>query len=838
MFAMIPLAWRSLTARRVRTSLTVIGIALGVGMLYASLATSIGIDQAVDRTVSALIGRADLRVAAFQERGLSERSVQAIRTTPGVAAAVPSIEHRLYLHPSAGSNPAAGPVTLLGVDPLLDREVHDLQLVNGAALARPDERAALITERLVRDDGYGLGSELTLQSTGDPIRVRVVGILAGDGPLSGAFGRTVVVPIDIARDVFQLAGVSRVDIRVADGAVADQVAAALTTRLVTEPYVLSSPPDLEASLRATTADFQATLALIAAVSLFVGAFLVFNTLSLTVVERARELGLLRAVGATHGQVVTFVMAWAIVLGLAGSLAGLGVGTGLGLLVGLGIEATGVAPFERPSVPLETASVAFGIGIFVALAAALEPAWRATRISPIEALRLRVDPGGAPRARLRWLIVIFLSVGLVGLLAWPRAAGDAAVLRSLGVYAILVVATLLSPLFIVPLARIVGLPFALFARLDERLARGSLGRDRSRTTLTLGALAVGLAMIVAIGGVAQQARASASAWLDSVVPGDAIATSIRPVALDEPVAESLSAVRGVHMVTPVATFDLAYRGIRLDAAAVVGSDLLADNRLVFEAGDRIAALVGLDRGGTAILARSIADRLGLGVGSRMSFAASGGRPVELEVTGITERTLPGRTGDTILVGWDDATTRFGVAGADFFGVRFAPGQAATSRPAFEEAARMLALEPSTLDRVQGAVNDALGRVFGLFDALALIAVLIAAMGIVNTLTMSVVERVRELGILRATGMTSRQVARMVVIEAGILGLVGAVIGIVTGLAAGAAMLGLGSSFRVVYEPPWMIMGLAVLLGLVVSMAAAYYPARLASRLSIVRAVHFE
>jgi putative ABC transport system permease protein len=838
MFAMLPLAWRSLTARRVRTILTIIGIALGVGMLYASLATSIGIDQAVDRTVDAIVGRADLRVSAFQERGLSDKSVDAIRTTSGVAVAVPAIERRLYLRRTDGTNPAPGPVTILGIDPVLDPQVHDLQLVSGALLARPDETAALVTERLAREDGYGLGSELTLQAVAGPVQVRVVGILAGDGPLSGASGRTVVVPIDLARTVFSLPGVSRVDIRVTDGTSPQLVASAITTRLSSEPYVLSAPPEMEASLRATTAEFQATLAMIAAVSLFVGAFLVFNTLSLTVVERAREVGLLRAAGATHGQIVSFVMVGAIALGLVGSLAGLGVGLGLSILVGIGIQATGAAPFEQPIVPPETASIAFGIGVFVALAAALEPAWRATRISPIEALKLRIDPGAARRAQLRWLVVVFLSVGLVGLLAWPRAAGDAAALRSLAIYGILVVATLLSPLFIAPLARIVGLPFALVARLDERLARGSLGRDRSRTALTLGGLAVGLAMIVAIGGVAQQARASASAWLASVVPGDEIATSIRPVVSDEPAQATLAGVRGVQMVTPVATFDLAYRGVRLDAAAMVGTDLLADGRLRFEAGDRAGALIGLDSGGSVILARSVADRLGLGLGSTMAFAATGGQSVSLEVTGIVERTLPGRTGETVVVGWNDALAKFGVTGADFFGVRFAPGQAGTSRPAFEEAARSMALEPATLDQVQGAVSDALGRVFGLFDALALIAVLIAALGIVNTLTMSVVERVRELGILRATGMTGRQVARMVVVEAGILGLVGAVLGILTGLAAGAAMLALGTGFRVIYEPPWLVMGLAVLLGLLVSMAAAYYPARLASRLSIVRAVQFE
>ncbi len=837
MLALVPLAWRSLTARRVRTLLTVIGIALGVGMLYASLVTSLGIEQAVERTVLAMIGRADLRVAAFEEQGLSEASVAAIRATPGVALAAPSLERRLYVR-RAGGDTATGPVTVLGIDPVLDPQVHDMPLANGSALTNAGEPWALITERLAREDGYGIGSELTLQTVGEPTRVKVVGIVAGDGPINGAAGRTVIVAIDLAHKVFPATGVTRMDIRVVDGTSPTAVTAALALRLTADPYVLSTPPDLEASLRATAADFQATLAMIAAVSLFVGAFLVFNTLSLTVIERSREVGLLRAAGATRVQVLWFVMSGAAVLGVLGSLLGLGTGAVLGYLVGMGVQATGAAPYEQPRLSLEMVAVAAWIGLFVTLAAALEPAWRATRITAIESLRLRIDPGSARRARLRWLIVIFVSVGGVGLLAWPRAAGDLMALRSLAVYGLLVVATLLSPLFIAPLARIVGLPFVLLMRLDERLARGSLSRDRSRTALTMGALSVGLAMIVAIGGVAQEARATATAWLANVIPGDEIATSIRPVGLDEPVTVALKAIPGVGSVTPIATFDMAFRGLRLDAAAVVGADFLSDNRLSFEEGSRSAALNGLDAGGSAIVARSTADRLGLRVGSTMVFTGGAGKALNLRVAGIVERSIPGRSGESVLVGWADATGFFGIDGADFFAVRYLPGQQASAQGAFEDAARLLALEPATLNRVQGAVTDALGRVFGLFDALALIAVLIAALGIVNTLSMSVLERVRELGILRATGMTGRQVARMVMVEAGILGLVGSVIGIVTGLAAGAMMMGLGTGFRIAFEPPWMIMGLAVALGFLVSMAAAYYPARLASRISIIRAVQFE
>ncbi|GAC1667151.1 MAG: hypothetical protein NVS9B8_08860 [Candidatus Limnocylindrales bacterium] len=196
------------------------------------------------------------------------------------------------------------------------------------------------------------------------------------------------------------------------------------------------------------------------------------------------------------------------------------------------------------------------------------------------------------------------------------------------------------------------------------------------------------------------------------------------------------------------------------------------------------------------------------------------------------------GEAVLVGWSDATTIFGVAGADVFAVRYAPGRQADARPRLDAVARLSALEPNPLDAVAGAIDSALARVFGLFDALALVAVIIAALGIVNTLSVSVLERVRELGVLRAAGMTRGQIRRSVVVEAGILGIVGSVLGIATGLVAGAILIVLGGSGALILDLPWIPIGVALGLGIGVSMVAAWYPARLASRLSIAAAVQHE
>lgn len=842
MRGLFPLGWRSLAARPVRTALTVLGIALGVAVLASAIATSEGIDGAISRTVTAVAGRADLSITAFDESGLSEGSVAAVSALPGVRVAAPSIQRRTYLVPALTAAPGEqAPVAVLGVDPVLDPKVRDLEVVRGSGLVRPDEPSALISETLAAATGLDVGSPLDLYGAADAPpaagHFRVVGILRGDGPVVGASGRVVVIPIAQAQALFSMPGVSGIDLVLQPDADPAAVTAGLRSA-VQEPYVLSTPADLAASLRASTEDFRATMALIAAVALFVGAFLIFNTLSMTVSERVREVGLIRAAGATRRQIGWMVLAQAILLGIVGSALGLA----LGLLLAAFVSGfVGGAFGLRTVLQLSLTGwlTVIGVGLLVTVSAALEPAARATRIPPIEALRARGEPGIEGRARLRWLIVVAVVVGLVGILLWPRGPMDPGLVRPLSVYGLMLAATLLVPFVLRPLARLAGLPFALTARVEERLARGALRRDRSRTALTVGALVVGIGLVVAVSTVAIDARRTATAWLAGVIPGDELITAITPVAIDEsgPIPE-LAAVAGVERVSPLASFGVAYRGLRLDAAAVNGSDLAADGRLTFVAGDRAAALAAIDAGGSVILPKAQADRLGLGLGSTMTLAGPGGPGASLRVVGIVEHGLPGKGGEAIIVGWSDATSRFGVTGADALAVRFDPSAGSSVRTAVDEVARRLGLQPVPLAQVQGAVTDALDRVFGLFDALAIVAVVVAALGIVNTLWMDVAERVREIGILRAAGMTRRQVGRMVVVQAGIIGTVGAVLGIVTGLVAATVMLALTNGTLAPPDLAPQPLILAVVLGLGLAMLAAYYPARVAGRLPIVRAVRLE
>jgi putative ABC transport system permease protein len=454
------LAWRTLAARPLRSLLTIAGIALGVAVLCASLTLGAALDAAVDRTIHDMVGRADLRVSGLLDSGLSEAAVSAITTSDGVVDAAPVIEHKTFPTSAPGGG-ASNAITVLGVDPVSYLRLHDLPLASGTMLDRTDESVALISQELADEDGYRLGSRLSILGASGLTELRVVGILPGFGPVAGT-GRTAIIPIDVARAAFSISGASHLDLQLAPGAL-DSVTGHLAARM-TEPYVLASPGDLAANLRASSVTFQSTAALVAAIVLFVGAFLIVNTLSMTVGERAREVGLLRAAGATRTQLSRFVFSGALALGVIG--AGLGVLTGWVmalLMAGAVSDATGLSAAINAVDPAGAITAAL-VGIGITILAAIEPALAAAQISPVEALRARLDLPRVRRGRLTWIVVIFVVVAALAMLVWPPVATASGAGRALAVYGVLLIATVLTPFVVRPLARVLGYPVSLVLRL--------------------------------------------------------------------------------------------------------------------------------------------------------------------------------------------------------------------------------------------------------------------------------------------------------------------------------------------------------------------------------------
>jgi putative ABC transport system permease protein len=861
------LAWRSLGARKLRSFLTVVGIGLGVAVLFASLAAGAGMDAAVDKAAADEMGHADLRVQALQETGLSKETISAVESVPGVSIAAPALERKTYLSVSSNQTPSAQlppPVTVLGIDPEREVMLHDLPLASGRHLSVGDDKRALVTESFAKAERVSVGDSVSLNgaAASGPQSYEVVGIVAGRGPLPEAEGRLVFLSLGSAQALFDTTAVTRIDVGAAPGISVEVLTGQLDVGIQTQPFLLSGVADLADSLRSQMTDFRSALILVSAVVLFAGAFLIFNTLSMTVGERGREVGLLRAAGTTRSQVMGFVLRQAFVLGVAGSVLGVVAGIGLAALTLAWVRSTGPIDLAAPELSPGSIAMAFLIGLAVTLAASLEPAWRAGRIPPAEALRRGPSGAVAGAARLRWLVLVFAVLAIAALAVLPGSGTrGATAIESLAtgsgsgiwgpvaVYGLLVLAVLIMPRLLTPLLRVAGIPFRLF-RNEERLARSSLSRDRSRTALTAGSLVVGLAMVVALGTAAQNVRRIGTSWLEETIPGSELLTSITPMSATDPVRELLAGVPGVKSISPIGVFDVplvysteadgrSHDSLVLQVgAAIVGSDYLADGRLQFVAGDRAEALRQLDRGGAVIVPASLANSIGMHVGDTVEFA-TGPTVFSLRVAGIVSHSIPAQGQEAVLVGWTDALGQFGVTGADFYAARFEAGRETEARAALNAEAARYALQPNELDRVTGTVGDALDRVFRLLDALALVAVLIAGLGMVNTFSMSVLERGHEIGVLRATGMSSRQVWRMVVIEAGILGVSGAILGAILGVGVGTLLVYLSSGgFGLVLDPPWAAIAFAAVFGVLVSTTAAIYPAGVASRQSIVRALQHE
>ena len=657
MRGLLPYAWRSLRARPARTGLTIAGIAVGVGVLVAGLAVDTGISASIDRTVASIAGRADLRITGFAEAGLSRTTVDTITAVPGVAVAAPAIERRAPIAPSPDRPALVDPVTVLGIDPSLERRVHDLSLLAGSPLLAADEPSALVGERLARSDGLELGMDVALVGAEGLVRVRVIGILAGDGPVQAPDGRSLVVPIGTAA---RLAGTQR-----------------------SKRSGAGRPPRTQrAGDRDHPGRCRAGRRRRAVVG-HLGARQGARHRALRVVhprrprddpERVhagpprhdwpprRDRAVRRrlphrehAVDDGHGTVPRARPASSrrrqpqparTDRGGAGGAPGRGrVAHGSGARVVLGslladaLRRGGGVPLDGPVFEPGLLLGTFLLGVAVTLAAAAEPARRAAAVSPVEALRARARGAAGGHARRRWLVAILAVVAIVGAMAFPAGPGPLGAGRALIVDAVLIAAVLLAPAVLVPLGRAAGAPFARVLRLEERLARAAIVRDRSRSGLTVGALVVGLTMVVALGAVAANARLVATAWIHDVVPGDEVLTAIAPVPLDDFSPEpDLEAVDGVASVSPIATFDLAFRGQRVRAAAMSGADLAADGRLTFLAGERAAALAALDAGGAVILPRAAADRLDVGLDDVLAVPAVDGALVELSVVGIVERSL--------------------------------------------------------------------------------------------------------------------------------------------------------------------------------------------------------
>ena len=833
---------KSLLARKLRLLLSAMAVVLGVsfvvgafvltdslGKTFTDLFATVNKNLAVDvRGVEKVQGGAESDGSGRKFVPVSV--LDTVRKVDGVAEVQGNIVRADYNQVSVlgkdGKALSTDGAPLIGGNWVDSATLNQQRIIEGRPPRGPTE--VLFDPRLAEKAGKKVGDRaVVFTPTGqhEPTIVGLVRYTNGKDSLGGE--AYVLFDTPTAQKMLAVDGYSDVLVAARDGVsqqvLRDRVAAVLPagTEAITGPQLADEQAtDIQEGI-----GFLNTFLLVfAAVALFVGAFIIFNTFSILVAQRTRELALLRALGASKGQVTRSVLVEAVVVGGLASAIGLAAGVGVALGLQRLFSAFGAG---LPSAPIliepRTVIVAFAVGIIVTAVSALLPARRAAKVAPVAAMR---DAATPDRSLTRQTIVggvllaggsAAMAFGLTGSGLWVLGLGT--------VFAFLGVA-LLSPLVSRPVTGTLGSLFG--RRLPGRLGRQNSMRNPRRTASTAAALMIGLALVSAVGVLGASLKDSVRKTASSALGADFI---LNPTAVGIS-EQTVQAVRQQPGIAETTAFK--------QARVTLGPESLYPIALPKSAIGSTVSITGetgsvSDLGpGTLLVADKTAKDKGLSVGSTVRATYPDGSSDSLRVVGTYKAN--DLVGNYVLD--SSASTHFDQSLYTAALVKAAPG--ADLAQVRADLDRVLASAPNVQlqDRSQfvGDITKQIDQLVQFFTLLLALSVLIAVLGIVNTLALSVLERTRELGLLRAVGMSRRQVKRMVRVESVLVavfgGLLGLAVGAIFGVALQRALVDQG-----VTELTFPVGQLAVylLLAAVAGVLAAWLPARRASRLNVLMAI---
>lgn len=836
---------RGLLARKLRLALTALAIVLGVTFVTGTLVLT----DTLNRTFDTLIGTAYQHVN-FQVRGLAAFNndtaaaangtadrkpipaslAAAIRRLPGVAYVDPSVAG--YAQFVSGGNAIGGAASALGFSFDPNQRLSSVRLAEGRAPTSADD--------VVMDRGtatkyrFRVGDRVRVLSGGPPQSFTITGIVTF-GTADNLAGATLAgFDLPTAQALFHTRGdYDTINVLAKPGVDNVQVQRAIARILPAAVQVVSGQTvagELSSAVSNALSFLSTALLVFALISLFVGAFTIFNTFSITVGQRTRELALLRMVGASRRQVFRSVLGEAVLVGLAASLIGLG----LGVLAAVALKALlGAFGVTLPSAPLvfeaRTVAFALAVGVGVTVISAIAPARRAVRIAPVAAL---VATRGEQAESLRRRVTIGGLAATAGIAALVAGLTASAIgLVGLGAVAVFIAAGILAPVVARPMSSALGRPMAALLGTPGRLGRQNSMRSPRRTAQTAAALMVGIALVSAIAVLGASLSQSARTNLESAVTADDIITGPSS-GFSTSVAVAVSRLPGVSTVTNVYKGQFELRGSlpSLDAVTTVG--LRRTVHLAITAGSGAGALAA----GQLLIDTTTASAKHLSVGSvaPVTFAQTG--PATIRIGGIFKANP--------LIGSY-------VVGAGFFRSHFhnplpiavpistQPGAGHVERAINTYLAVYPNVGVQSRAQFEQSQQAKLNQELGLIYVLLALAVIVALIGIVNTLMLSVFERTHELGLLRAVGMRRRQVRAMIRSESVIIALFGAVIGIIIGTALGVAFAASlkQQGITEVAIPYASLVGFLVLAALL-GLAAASWPARRAAKLDVLAAIAVE
>jgi len=850
--------WRitvvGLFAHKLRYALTALAVLLGVAFMAGTFVFTDTIGRTFDglfadvyRDTSAVV-RADrpfTPAANFssQRDHIDAALADRVRAVPGVAEVRLAIEGYAQLVGADGKaigKPGAGA-------PTLGEAWNDTVRMNPYHFVKggpPVKAGQVAIDKHSADVGHlKVGERVLVLTKGAPTRYTITGIVrwgSADSPLGASI--TLFDPATAARVLGAPGKVDEIAIAADKGVSQAELVRRLRAALPDPKLDIVTGAEItregQNEVRDALSFFDTFLLVFALIAMFVGSFLIFNTFSIVVAQRLRELALLRAVGASRGQVMRSVLGESLLIGFLASAAGIGAGVGLAVALRALLSALGIdIPATGLVVTTRTIVVCLVLGTAITVAAALSPARKAGRVPPVAALRevaiaeetrraRRAVSGGSVTAAGVGVLVVGLFADVDNAIAY---VGAGAGVVFLGI-------AILGPLLARPLSRAIGAPLRWRGPVGQ-LARNNAARSPKRTASTAAALMVGVALVALMSVLASSLKASIGAVVDTTMRADFVIDSGgqpgSAAGFSPTLAQRLSGLPQVDTAT----------GVRAGTVRIAGSDKIVlgiDPRHVdalFDVGVARGDLVGMTANGIAISQRMADDRH-LVVGSRVpvTFTTTGTRTFTVQAV-YTARDLAG-----------DYVLPLAAADANFpqqldfqVYVKLAGGvDAKTGRAAID---RVLAAYPTAkaLDRTQykDQQMQQIDQLLNLVYALLGLALIIALVGIANTLALSISERTRELGLLRAVGMTRGQLRSVVRLESVIIALLGAVQGLVVGTLFGWAIVrALDSEGVTQLSVPVVQLVVVAVLAAVAGVLAAVAPGRRAARLDVLRAVTTE
>ncbi len=858
------LALRNLRARWVRTLLTMLGIIVGVAAMVAVQATNQSTIAAINSFFDEAAGKSDLVVeTAVSGETFSSDLANQLRRFPEIQAfapgavgvTIPAAEAAQWREQLSitGTQVPGSSFWLLGRDPAADAQVHGYEATAGRLLTSDESGYnILLVEDYAAENGLEIGEDLAILTPDQgEVSLRIVGLIAKEGIGVTNDGVLGIAPLAVVQELFNLGNELNQLELIIDPAIANDSDALeslrqqIAARLGNE-YDVQYPASRGEAVANSLSTYQQGLNFFSIVSLFVGSFLIYNAFAMTIVERTREIGMFRAIGMTRRQIMALVLSEAVALGFIGAAIGVGAGLLLARFLTDIVAGFSGRPIEQVTTSTQSLVQALAVGVVVTILAAALPAAQAARISPMQALRVQ---GNQDEGRWRALSLRFgpLTV-LASMLIMYEVPLRSDVVFYIGgnaIFIMLLGATLCIPLVTGPLERLVRPFIFLIFGNEGRLGSSNIQRAQGRTTLTVAALMVGISMVIGIQGMTLSFETDMMDWVDTALGGDLFVQS--PIEMRPDIEARLLALNGVTAVTrsrfiPSRLFLPDGSDEYAVFVAVDPATFLDVRSLRVQEGPPPAEIIRqVAAGGSIWVGADVANKFGLQIGDEVELETRRGRQ-PFRVVAIVIDFGGGET-TTVNGSWDDLRRYFGVTDISNFAVRLAPGASleAVSQRIENEIGRGQSLTVESKAEFEEKVRELSAQAFSLFDVLGLIGLVVGGLGVVNTMLMNVLERMRELGGLRSLGMTRRQVQRMILAESATIGFIGGLFGVAFGtVLADVFLIGLREigGFVLALQTPYTAMAISFGIAFVLAIGAALYPAWRAGRVNIISAIKHE